>query len=44
MGRYLFEDLIMDYSIASGDTLWNIAKTHYNCETDADVSRMVSEI
>lgn len=34
----------MDYSIKSGDTLWNIAKQQYNLTSDRDIQAKIAEI
>ena len=34
----------MDYSIKSGDTLWNIAKQQYNLTSDRDIQAKIAHL
>ncbi len=34
----------MNYTIASGDCLWNIAKNNYDCKSDAEIMQVVNQI
>lgn len=34
----------MNYTIASGDNLWNIAKNNYDCKSDAEIMQVVNQI
>lgn len=36
--------IVMNYTIASGDNLWNIVKNNYDCTSDKEIMNVVKEI